>query len=295
MRNFLISDLKNNFRNGGPAVRLILINLGIYIFFEIAGLIGFLFRTGSPEPVIMEYLGVPSSLGSILRKPWTLFTYMFTHLDLWHIVSNLIMLWFSSRLFSEYLGQRRLIPVYIMGGLAGAILYILAFNFFPVFNDQIEISRAIGASASVFAILVAISAFIPNYTVQLILIGPVRLKYITAVLLGLDLLNIRVNNAGGHIAHLGGAILGFLFIHFYKKGKDLTVWKEFMPGKRSNMKVAYKRSITDEEYNIKKMERQKIIDEILDKISRSGYESLSKMEKEFLFKMSNEDKSKRVD
>jgi hypothetical protein len=208
-----------------------------------------------------------------------------------HILFNILWLYWFGRIFLEFLDEKKLLGVYILGGLAGAILYILSFNLFPAFAQILPVSRALGASAAVLAIVISISVYVPNYTITLLFIGPVRLKYIAAFMIVLDIISIAGSNAGGHIAHLGGALFGWLFIRQYRKGYDLTrginrLFKKtsawFSP--KSRLKVEYKKSATDYDYNMQKAERQKLIDDILDKISKSGYDSLTKEEKEILFR-----------
>jgi hypothetical protein len=198
--------------------------------------------------------------------------------------------WFG-KIFLEYLPAKKLLSVYLLGGLSGAFLYIIAYNFLPVFSAVLPQAHALGASAAVLAVVTAIAFYMPNFTLNLLFIGPVKLKYIALFSIVLDLINIPHGNAGGHIAHLGGALYGYLFIVQYKKGRDISkgydsiidsVAKLFKPRKR--MKVTYKRTADEYEYNKTKIENQKEIDRILEKISKGGYESLTKAEKEVLFK-----------
>jgi len=203
------------------------------------------------------------------------------------------MLYWSGKIFLEYLGNKKFISTYILGGLAGAALFIIAFNIFPVFNSHKHFAYAMGASASVLAVLVAIATFLPNYSIHLLFIGAVRFQYIALFMVVVDILSIEKGNPGGHIAHLGGALYGFIYIKLMQQGRDISAWFDklinffatlFKP--KSKLKIAYKRTMNDDDYNTNKILKQKKIDEILDKISTSGYESLSKQEKELLFNMS---------
>ena len=205
--------------------------------------------------------------------------------------------WFGT-IFLEYFDQKKLVTVYLLGGLAGAFLYIVSFNVFPVFADVLPRSIALGASASVMAIVIGVAAYVPNYVVRLILIGPVKIKYIAiAALVFTSILDFSTNT-GGKIAHLGGAAFGFLYVTQYKKGKDIGKWFDqimdsifsfFKP--RKKMKVSYKKPPKDDkEYNKHKAHQQEDVNRILDKISKAGYDSLSKKEKEILFKMSDKNK-----
>jgi hypothetical protein len=217
---------------------------------------------------------------------------MFLHENIWHILFNMLVLYFSGSIFLEYLGERRFSITYILGGLTGALLYIIAFNIFPVFSPVLNVSTAIGASAAVMAILIAIATYIPHYAVHLLFLGPVKLKYIALFYIVIDLLSISSSNSGGHIAHLGGAIYGYLYIKSTQRGNDLAlnlnklfnkllVWFKAKP----KMNTVYS-SNKKRETNVSKADQSRV-DSILDKISKSGYESLSKEEKEFLFKSSN--------
>ena len=184
--------------------------------------------------------------------------------------------------------------MYLIGGISGGLLYVISYNYFPVFQNSVTVSVAIGTSASVLAILVAIATYVPNYHVHLLIIGKLRLKYLAIILVVIDIISIQGNNPGGHIAHIGGALYGFISIMFFKKGFDFSKWLSlpkisFRRGPRksySNPNYA-KRPVTDEDYNRKRAANQAEIDKILEKISKSGYASLSKSEKEKLFKMSN--------
>jgi hypothetical protein len=204
--------------------------------------------------------------------------------------------WFG-RIFLKYLNPKQLTSTYLLGGISGAILFVLSYNIFPGLVQYAPNAQALGASASVTAIVIAISFYAPNYTINLIFIGPVKIKWIALFFIGLDILSVASTNAGGHIAHLGGAIYGYLFSLQMKQGKDIG--KSFgnavdslasLFKRRKHMKVSYRseaKNLNDLEYNQTKAQKQKEVDRILDKIARSGYDSLTKKEKETLFKMSN--------
>ena len=221
---------------------------------------------------------------------------MFLHEGFMHILFNLLWLYFGGRIFSEFLGDKKLISTYILGGFAGAALYIVSFNIFPVFSEVYEISRLLGASASVLAVLIAISTYMPDYTVRLLFLGNVKLKYIAIFSIVLDILSIPNSNSGGHISHLGGALFGYLYVKQLQKGKDWSLvfyrWINTLgtlfksKPKKSKIKVVHRKSRDDYEYNAQKVNEQERVDQILDKISKSGYDSLSKEEKDFLFKAS---------
>jgi hypothetical protein len=200
--------------------------------------------------------------------------------------------WFG-RIFLEYLDQRKLVAVYLLGGVSGSVLYILSFNIFPAFAGVVSESVAIGASASVMAIVVAIAAYVPDYTVQLFLLGRIRIKYMALAIFVLTSVMDFSVNSGGKLAHIGGAILGYLYTMNLRSGRDIgkianvvidffvTLFKP-----RKKLKVTHKKPANDFEYNKTKIEHQARINSILDKISKGGYDSLTKEEKETLFKES---------
>lgn len=288
----IIDEVKDTFKHGNMLTKLIYVNLGVFLAVKILDGIFGLFVIGS-ENTLVEWLAVPADLSQLLYKPWTVFTYMFLHQGFLHILFNLLWLFWFGKIFLEYLTGKQLLNVYLLGGISGAALYILAFNLFPAFSEVLPISIALGASAAVLAIVVATAVYVPDYTVYLMFLGQVKLKYIALVSVLLDLVLLMDGNAGGHIAHIGGAIFGWFYITQLRKGKDISSgfgktldgfasW--FKPKK--NLKVTYKRGETDLDYNKRKKTEQKDIDKILEKIAKSGYESLTKSEKEILFRQS---------
>ncbi len=292
--------IKRIFLGKNVLSRLILINTVIFLLTAVVHLVTWL--SGIPEQsnltLLGSYLALPSGLSQLASKPWTLFTYMFLHEGFLHWLFNMIMLYFGGILFTEYLSQRKLLMTYLFGGLAGAVFFVLAFNFFPAFAAIRQNAVALGASASILAIIVAISTYVPDYTVHLFLLGKVKLKWIAVAFVLLDLLSIPSNNPGGHIAHIGGALWGFVWALSLRRGNDfLRIFDgikmpEIDPKKRKYRKFDTSRPVsghpfTDEEYNRKRAASQAEIDKILDKISKSGYSSLTKAEKELLFKSSN--------
>jgi membrane associated rhomboid family serine protease len=298
--NFLDSA-RHFFQQKSFLPRLIIVNIAIFAFVHLTNLFLWLFQTGfTPETegisLVTQWLAVPSSAGVLIAKPWTIITYMFLHQDFLHLLFNMMILYSGGSIFLQYLTEKQLLQTYLFGGLFGALFFILAFNFFPVFEVANQHAIALGASASVLAIMVAIATYVPQYTVNLMFIGAVRLKYLAIIFLVLDIFSIQGENPGGHIAHIGGALWGFGYIILLKNKYDFyTIFNVF---KRRKLKVSYRNTNnnfsrkpeTDEAYNARKNEYSAKVDEILDKISKSGYSSLSAQEKEFLFKMSNKNK-----
>lgn len=289
----IIEDLKQQYKQGTALIKLIFINVAVFVLVHLIGLFIFFFTGSSGASLVVNWLALPSELSQLIFQPWTFISYMFLHQGLMHLLFNMLVLYFGGQIFLQFLDEKKLVATYLLGGFAGSLIYIITFNIFPVFNQLAPASILLGASASVIAVLIAAATYVPNFTVRLLFLGNVRLKYIAIFYLVLDVISIPQNNAGGHISHLGGALFGFLFITQLKKGKDITLgfskWLNYFKllfSSKKNMRVVYKKpgkTKTDEEYNTQKILHQKKIDAILDKIAKSGYDSLSKDEKAFLF------------
>ncbi len=289
----IVDDLRASFRKGTSLTRLIYVNIAVFILITAGSIISFLLDNQELQTKIVNILSVPSSIPALLKRPWTLITYMFTHKDILHILFNLLWLYWFGTIFLEYLDQKKLVAVYLLGGLTGGIVYILSFNIFPVFSNVVSTSVAIGASASVMAVVISIAAYVPDYSVNLFLLGRIKIKYLA---LGIFVLTSVLDfsaNSGGKLAHIGGALFGYLYTVNLRQGRDLGKWinrvidffvTTFRPKKK--MKVTYKRPVTDYDYNKIKAERQERINIILDKISKGGYDSLTREEKDFLFRES---------
>ena len=286
-------EIKLTFRNGSNLTRLIYINIVVFVVLSIVAGIGFLLNNQEISGKALDLFSVPASFNALLLKPWTLITYMFTHKDIWHILFNMLWLYWFGRIFLEYLDERKLVAVYLLGGISGALVYILSFNVFPAFTGVVADSVAIGASASVMAVVIAIATYVPDYTVQLFLFGRIKIKYMAlAIFILTSIMDFSVNS-GGKLAHIGGAFFGYFYIISLQHGHDIgkgfnriidffvTIFKP-----RKKLKVTYKKVATEYEYNKIKAEHQKRINNILEKISKGGYESLTKEEKETLFKES---------
>ena len=289
----IFDDIKLTFRNGSNLTRLIYINIAVFILITIVAIIGFLLNNPEISGKALDLFSVPASLNALLVRPWTLITYMFIHKDIWHILFNMLWLYWFGRIFLEYLDERKLVAVYLLGGLCGALVYILSFNIFPVFKGVLADSAAIGASASVMAIVIAIAAYVPDYTVQLFLFGRIKIKYMAMGIFVLTSIMDFSINSGGKLAHIGGAFFGYFYTINLRQGHDIGKGfnriidffvRMFKP--RRILKVTHKKVATEYEYNKVKAERQKLVNKILDKISKGGYDSLTREEKETLFKES---------
>jgi len=301
----LFDEIKYSFKVRNNFNTLIYINLIVFVLIALSKIVAFFGGFSSFD--LVSWLAVPADLDTLMRRPWTVITYMFTHTSFLHILFNLLVFFWFGKLFLQYLSQRQLVGVYVLGGISGAVFYILAYNLIPAFSFASLFAVALGASASVMAIVIAVATLVPNQEVYMLFFGKVKLKYLAIGIIVMDLISIPIDNAGGHIAHLGGAFLGFLFVRYYRKGTDITIWisrilngmKEFFKPSK-DMKVTYRnkdknkkqktkpnRPESDMEFNARKKTEQDEIDKILDKIAQSGYSSLSKEEKEKLFKSSN--------
>ncbi len=286
-------DINKTFRNGSNLTRIIYINIVVFIIITLTAITGFLLNNNSISETVLNLLSVPSSLKALALRPWTIITYMFLHKDIWHILFNMLWLYWFGKIFLEYLDQRKLVAVYLLGGLSGAILYILSFNIFPAFTGAVAESVAIGASASVMAVVIAIAAYVPDYTVQLFLLGRIKIKYMAlAIFILTSIMDFSVNS-GGKLAHIGGAFLGYFYSLNLRQGRDIG--KSFNKvidslatflKPRKKLKVTYKKPKNDYEYNKIRIDQQTKINHILDKISKGGYDSLTREEKETLFKES---------
>jgi len=295
----IIDEIKESFRSGTTLHKLIYLNIGLFLAVQIVRIVLYLSNSYALFPEFLNYLAVPANLQVLSHRPWTLVTYMFLHVEFLHILFNLLWLYWFGTIFIQELGLKKLLSTYLLGGFIGGIFYVVFYNLFNVFANVRDSSVALGASASIMAVVVAAATYQPERRMHLILIGPVKIVYIAVVMFILTSLVDFSVNSGGKIAHIGGALTGFVFAFYYRRGKDLTrgfdrvmdsiaTW--FKPG-RDRMKVTYKRSpdqkppADDLEYRKQKADEQKEIDHILEKISKAGYDSLTAREKELLFKM----------
>ena len=286
----LFTDLRGNFRRGDIVTRLLYINIGVYLLVAVVGLVMTLFRL--PWSSYVGYLELPAWPERFLRQPWSLLTYMFMHAGLLHLVFNMLWLFWFGRLFLMFFSSKHLRGLYLLGGICGGLLYMLAYNVFPYFEDAVYRSSLVGASASVLAIVFAVGIGQPDYEVQFVLIGRVKMRYVALGVLVLDLLLMTSDNAGGHIAHIGGALSGWWFAASIQRGRDITAWINRIldavtggsgrrQARRPKMKVKQGGGTG------KKADAQQSkgpdMDRILDKLRKSGYGSLTEDEKKSLF------------
>jgi membrane associated rhomboid family serine protease len=298
-----LDEIKRFFRQGSALSVLILLNVSLWVLIQAIKVIFFFYNSPDDDVVnafILHALAIPAYVPALLQKPWTVLTYMFLHIDIWHILFNMLWLFWFGKIFLEFLPSRQLVWTYFLGGFSGGLVYVAAFNIFPVFAPIVPVSFALGASASVMAIVTAIAVYVPNYTIQLFLVGRLKIIYLAGILFVFDFFMIPSGNAGGHLAHIGGALFGGLYILAYRysktnlfRGNTSGFLRNFTNMFRNKTRgdhaqgFSHARPVSDEEYNLKKRETQRKVDEILEKISKGGYDCLTKEEKEFLFKTSN--------
>ena len=308
----IIEEFRNAFKKQNNAlIQIILINVGVFVILNTLGVVLWLAGFSELGAVgcgygssdifckITLFLQLPSDPLRFITHPWTIVTYFFTHIGFFHILFNMLFLYWFGKLIQEFIGDEKVIALYVLGGLMGGLAYILLYNALPQFSELAGSSHMLGASAGVFAVVVGAATFMPNYTIYLLLFGPVKIKYIAIVYVLLSFFNVPGDNAGGSIAHLGGAAIGFVYIKQLQKGNNLGGWvlsfisfvKSFFI-RQSKIKVSYSSTKKSPprppkaESTSRSTPDQKEIDAILDKISNSGYESLSKDEKQKLFNAS---------
>ena len=272
--------------NKNYLIKIIYLNIIVFLIINTLAAVWDLFglyESVDLQKILSYNLGASSNINTLIKKPWTLITHMFTHLDIFHISFNLCYLYFGGKIFINYLSQRNLVYTYVMGGVTGYIFCLISLNIFPAFESFNENIIVLGASASALAVLIASATHVPNLSINVIWFNSIKLKYIAIILVVIDLLSIINGNPLTHIAHIGGAFYGYVYISIKKNNIEI---KSLSNRKSSifnnNKSYAYKKDI-DYEYNDHKKREQQKIDKILDKISSSGYDSLSENEKQNLF------------
>jgi membrane associated rhomboid family serine protease len=294
-------------QDGNALTMLIAINLIVFVMLAFIKVV-YYFSSGDAGKLlfdknIFDWITLPASLDKFMTRPWTLITHMFVHdMDnagsVWHILGNLIWLWAFGYILQDLTGNRKIIPIFFYGALAGAFSYMLAFNFLNPLKESLPYAKAFGASAGVMAIAIATTTLAPGYRIFQMLNGGIPIWVITVLYLIIDLATIPHSNPGGHIAHIGGGAMGFLFMTMLQRGKDWGLWMNnvydwfndlFNPDKPKKGKVVksqlfYKAKI--QPFNKTPLVTQQKVDEILDKINQKGYHSLTEDEKEVLRKAS---------
>jgi len=287
MANFIIEDFKNAWNKDNNAlVKIILINVIVFVSASFIEIFLTLSGAGDAFKLFINKLMLPASFTTFITQPWSLISYFFLHLGFTHILWNMLFLYWFGKIIQDNIGNNAVISLYVLGGIIGGLSYMALFNIIPYYDNRISESLMLGASAGVFSIVAGSATLLPNYTFYLLFLGPVRIKYIALFYILLSFLDVTGSNAGGEIAHLGGAMIGYLFIRQLQNGVNMgegviNIINFF--NKEKNKKPEQNSSPKeDTKYDISQDE----IDKILDKISESGYSSLSKNEKEKLFNAS---------
>ena len=284
--------------------KLIAVNVIVFLFFGILNTIFSLFEIPGFAN-FYDWFVLPSDPAEFILKPWTIISYSFLHGGIFHLISNMLILYFSGIYFLNFFSPKRLLNYYFLGVIIGGLVFMLSYNLFPAFAGGK--SYLVGASAGVMAVLIGVATQAPNMYVRLLILGNLKFWWIAAALVAIDIIQIPMGNAGGHLAHLGGAGLGYLYTTQLHKGNDIGAWWEnLMDGianlfkkreKKAKMKTVHRTSnkrsgtssSTSRSTSMSKSEKQQKVDAILDKISKSGYESLTKAEKDFLFQAGKDD------
>ncbi|NDW10406.1 rhomboid family intramembrane serine protease [Dysgonomonas sp. 520] len=285
----IINDIKNKYKKGNILTKYIFINIAVFLLLFVLTLIR---KLAGLEVDIESYVAIPSGLQMLIYRPWTLITYIFVHFEIFHILFNMLFLYWFGQLFLMYFTPKNFGSLYILGGLGGAVLYLLIYNLIPYFSAQE--ATMVGASASAMAIMFGVAFYVPDLHINMLFVGRIKILYVAITLFIMDLLFFGLGeNLGGHISHIGGAAVGYAFAKMYISGKDITRWMSnvidrtvnlFKPSPKKKMTVKPGgKNETDYEYNQRRARQTEEIDAILDKIKASGYSSLSKDEKKKLF------------
>lgn len=289
-------ELKYQYKMGGMHVKLIFANVVVFLLIGILSVFGRLLnQIPEVEGFIDIVFTLDTNLSEFIYHPWGLFTSFFSHVGFLHLALNMLLLYFMGKAFEHYFGASRLLAVYIIGGIVGGLFEILAHNLFPAL---LENTSVLGASGSVMAIFIGLAFYKPNMPVSLFGVFQFKIIYLGLIYLALDLLSLGINDGTAHFAHVGGAVVGILAAQQPNSPRNFIVrieklmnriWNLFSNFKKGNSRpsVSNPRKKTDEEFNMEAKQRQEKTDKILEKISKSGYESLTKAEKDFLFRQSN--------
>lgn len=292
LRRYSAADIVNKF---------IYVNVAAYIILVLIGVFSVLLNKPSLAYIVGSWVELPASPVALLHRPWTIFTYMFMHGGIWHILWNMFALYTFGKIFLNFFSVRHFVGTYILGGLSGALFFVLAYNLFPYFENVVGVARLVGASAAVLAIVTATAVRAPEYRINLLFFGAVKLSTFALITVLISVLMLSGRNAGGNFAHLGGAFAGYMFAFLLGKGIDVTNvvntpvdWiKRLFNGDFFKRKKKPKFTCTgstkrgaDYEYNARKKTAEAEIDAILEKIKKGGYSSLTEAEKKRLFEAS---------
>ena len=283
--------IKRFFTENSALSNLIIANVGVAILMWVARITvkvvcAFWNLSFDFHQWVWPYVAFPADVNTFLHHPWTLLTSLFIHNGFWHLLFNMVMLYVIGRFFLQYLSQKKFLITYFIGGVVGNFLYMLAFNIIPTFTRLAPVASCVGASGAIMAIMLAITLYRPNHPIGLLFIGRITLKWVAIIFIVIDLLSIADGqNAGGHFAHLGGALYGAASaLFFHHPMKEWKIFSKKVKFEKRKGKYYSSRPMSDEDFNAKKHADEQKVDAILDKISKDGYGALSKEEKDFLYK-----------
>ena len=286
MVNSIIEDFKNVFRSGNMISRLIIINLIVFVVLNLVKVFDF---NGTLFDLVLKNLALTSDMSEFIFRPWVILTHMFTHVGLWHFAFNMLLLYWFGRIVGDLLGDKRILPLYIISGLFGGLIFVFWDQFMPWgSNGKFP---AIGASGAVMAFIFAAATLAPDYIIRLILLGPVRLKYVALGIWIIDLVSNGTSNRGGFVVHFAGVVFGILFITMLRKGTDLTAplsslmeprKQKLKKTSRKKFKVVHNKAEEKAATKNTVAPTQDRLDEILDRINEIGYDNLTEEEKDFL-------------
>lgn len=278
--NNLVYTIQRKFKSATIVEKIIFINIAVFAISYLTKVLFSLMQWG--EDPFFNWFALPANFSNFFLRPWSIISYGFLHGDFWHILFNLIILYYFGNLFLDFFSKRDFLIYYFLGIIFGGVVYMFSYNFFPALKTNT--AYLVGASAGVTAILVGLATKIPNYAMNFRFIGSIKLWYIAVGVILLDIIQIPVSNTGGHLAHLGGALIGFLLTNQTNNGKNISnLFSSLFKTKKQNpLKTVYKKPKPKKSIKNSNAHQRKI-DEILDKISKSGYETLTKEEKDFLF------------
>lgn len=277
-----IDTIKYKYKTGSIIDKLIYINVAVFAVSILITVISGLYKVN--QNFLMEWFSLDDTVNEFLSKPWSIISYGFLHAGFIHLIFNMITLYFMGNFFIQYFTQKQALQFYILGTLFGGIFFIISQNYFPLFEE--ESYSLVGASAGISAIILGITTYMPNYQVKIPLIGFVKLWHLTAIWLAFDFIGLIGPNAGGSFSHLGGSLFGFLYVN-QASNKKIDIFGNFFSifkKKEKPLKTVHKSKNTKANSTKNTDFNQQQIDAILDKISKSGYDTLTKAEKEFLFK-----------
>lgn len=300
----IISELRNRFLSENIVGKFIYVNVGVFVFFAFIDVVATLFNIKSPVLYLKLWLELPSSLSQFIMQPWSLVTYMFLHGGLMHILWNMIALYCFGKIFLSFFSVRHFVGVYLLGGIAGGLFFMLAYNIFPFFSSSVAYAGLVGASAAVLAVVAAIAYRVPDYKINLLFIGQITLRGFAIATIVISVLLTTSDNAGGAFAHLGGAFAGYLFAYYLNKGRDLTfyinkavdglvnlcnaLFRKTKNMKSPKMKIFRGKHAEDYDYKTREKRRNEDLDRILEKLKKHGYSALSEEEKKRLFDASGQ-------